>query len=76
MAVAQAAAAKQRRESAAVTSTISSAAPSRAEAPRKAPTPALKTAVKAVKSDDEVREDEDLTAWLKKRKKKPAKSKN
>lgn len=76
LAVAQAAAAKQRRESAAVTSTISSAAPSRAEAPRKAPTPALKTAVKAVKSDDEVREDEDLTAWLKKRKKKPAKSKN
>jgi hypothetical protein len=53
-------------------SSVVSAAPSRAEAPQKAiSTSALKTTVEAVKIDKEVevKEYEDLMAWLKKRKK-------
>lgn len=71
MAVAQAAAAKQRRETAVATeSTLSSVAAAQELSQKTISTPSLKTAP-LEKSDNEVKEDEELMAWLKKRTKKP-----
>ena len=70
LAVAQAAAAKQRRESVVAVSTNRLAEPRLERASQDSSKSAAKTAVKTVKSDDEEKEDKELMAWLKKRKKK------